>query len=193
MNQTMTIKEFADVMGTTEEAIKWHIRKEYPDLMKNGIQTHLDQIQVTHIKSKMIATSGLVGAKTELEIIKGGFEYIQWMQSKIVELEKQKEENLTKIEFHDAVTSSEKCFTMSEAVKLLNLTLGRNKFYVLLKADKILKDDREPYQQYIDQNYFRMILKQVGHGGAEKVTIVTGKGLAWLQKKYDHIRLKEVA
>lgn len=192
MNQTMTIKEFADVMGTTEEAIKWHIRKEYPDLMQNGIQTRLDQIQVTNIKSKMTATSGLVGAKTELEIIKGGFEYIQWMQSRIFELEKHKTEAQPKIEFHDAVTSSEKCFTMSEAVKLLNLTLGRNKFFMFLRAEKILNHDNEPYQQYIDQNYFRLTLKHVGHGGTEKVPLVTGKGLAWLQKRYDHIRLKEV-
>ena len=192
MNQTMTIKELAYIFGVTKEAIAKHVRELYPELMEHGVTTYLDVYQVAEIKKRMQQTTLVVSAKTDLEIMEGGLQYMQWMQLKIQEQKTQLAEAQPKIEFHDAVTSSEKCFTMSEAVKLLNLTLGRNKFYVLLKADKILKDDREPYQQYIDQNYFRMILKQVGHGGAEKVTIVTGKGLAWLQKKYDHIRLKEV-
>ena len=190
MNQTMTIKEFADVMGTTEEAIKWHIRKEYPDLMQNGVQTRLDQIQVTHIKSKMTATSGLVGAKTELEIIKGGFEYIQWMQSKIVELEKQKEENLTKIEFHDAVASTEGKRKIGDASKELKL-LSPNKLFELLRNDHILMKDNLPYQEYISRGYFEVNVTEK-NGYTFSTTYVTNKGLIWLQKKYDHIRLKEV-
>ena len=117
---------------------------------------------------------------------------INGLTAKVEEQRQALEQAQPKIEFHDAVTSSEKCFTMSEAVKLLNLTLGRNKFFMLLRAEKILNHDNEPYQQYIDQNYFRLTLKHVGHGGTEKVPLVTGKGLAWLQKRYDHIRLKEV-
>lgn len=119
-------------------------------------------------------------------------EVITGLSAKIQEQKLALEQAQPKIEFHDVVTNSEKCFSMTETVKLLNLTIGRNKFYVLLKAEKILKDDREPYQQYIDQGYFRVVLKQVGHGGVEKVTLVTGKGLAWLQKKYTHVRLREV-
>lgn len=199
LSQTMTIKEVSDTLGVTTEAIKKHIRFLFPYLMVNGVETKLNQIQVTEIKKRMMPTTQVVGAVTELEMMEQGQRFFLWQQSRIDELkQKNKEQELLleqaqpKIEFHDAVTESPDCFTMSETVKLLNLTIGRNKFYALLKADKILRDTKEPYQQYIEQGYFRTILKQVDHGGTEIVTLVTGKGLAWLQKKYDHIRLKEV-
>lgn len=191
-NQTMTIQQVAGILEVGEDAIQHHVRNLYPGLMVNGKKTYLTQDQVTEIKQHMQPTKALVGAKTELEIIQGGFEYIQWMQSKIAELEQQKIENQPKVEFHDLVTAGDDCFGWKETVKILKLTLGRNKFLILLRAEKILMSDNTPYQQYIKDGYFKLAIKQVGHGGVEKVTLVTGKGLAWLQKRYDHVRLKEV-
>jgi phage antirepressor YoqD-like protein len=179
-------------MMTTEEAIKWHIRNLYPNLMKNGIQTRLTESQVTEIKKKMTATSPLVGAVTDLEMQEKAISVMQWMQAKIQEQKLALEQAQPKIEFHDSVTSGDDCFGWKETVKILKLTLGRNKFLILLRAEKILMADNTPYQQYIDDGYFRVTIKHVGHGGVEMVTLVTGKGLAWLQKRYDHIRLKEV-
>jgi len=190
--QDITIKDFAYTVGVDPETIRKHVRELYPDLMRNGLATTLNEEQVTRIKSKMRPTTLVEGAVTDLEMFERAMSVQAWAIAKIQEQKAQLAEAQPKIEFHDAVTSSEKCFTMSEAVKLLNLTLGRNKFFMLLRAEKILNHDNEPYQQYVDQNYFRLTLKHVGHGGTEKVPLVTGKGLAWLQKRYDHIRLKEV-
>lgn len=128
----------------------------------------------------------------ELSLEEQALKVITGLSAKVEEQRKALEEAQPKVEFYDTIVEGEKCFNMSETVKLLKLTIGRNKFYTLLKADRILQNDREPYQHYVSEGYFKVTLKQVGHGGVEKVALVTGKGLAWLQKRYDHIRLKEV-
>jgi phage antirepressor YoqD-like protein len=190
--QTMTIQEVASILEVNENTIQHHVRNLYPGLMVNGKKTYLDQEQVTEIKKRMQPTKALVGSKTELEIMEGGLHYIQWLQAKVEEQRNKLEDAQPKIQFHDTIVSGDDCFTMSETVKLLKTTLGRNKFYALLKADMVLMQDREPYQEYIQAGYFQVTLKHVGHGGVEKVTLVTGKGLAWLRKRYDHIILKGI-
>lgn len=161
---TMTIKELADSFGVSKEAILKHVRELYPDEVEHGKATELDIYQVTEIKKRMQQTTLVVSAKTELEIMQGGLEYLQWLQSKIQQQTLQIAEMEPKAEFYDTITTAEDCFSMSETVRLLKLTIGRNKFYALLKAEKILKQSKEPYQEYIDAGYFKTILKQVGHG-----------------------------
>jgi phage antirepressor YoqD-like protein len=190
--QTMTIKEVASILGVSKEAIAKHVRDLYPELMEHGKTTNLTQEQVTEIKKRMQQTTSVVSSKTELEIMEAGLEYIQWLQTKLEYQRNRLEEAQPKIEFYDTIVGSDELFSMSETVKLLKTTVGRNKFYALLKSEKILMPDREPYQEYIQAGYFQVVLKHVGHGGTEKVTLVTGKGLAWLRKKYDHIILKGV-
>ena len=80
---------------------------------------------------------------------------------------------------------------MDEVCGLLKLTIGRNKFFALLRADGILKGDNSPKREHIDNGNFVSILKQTPVG-MKSVTLVTGKGLEYLSKKYDHIRLKAV-
>ena len=183
-NQTMTVQEVATALGVTDEAIKWQVKKFFPELMQHGKKTYLTEIQVTTIKQNMKQTSQLASSVTDLEMYERALSVQNWALGKIEEQRKALEEAQPKIEFHDSVTDSSKCFGMSETAQLLNLGFGRNKLYTLLKAEKILKESKEPYQQYIEQGYFKIILKSVGHGGQEIVTLVTGKGLTWLQKKY---------
>jgi hypothetical protein len=63
----MTIKEVAEVLGVTEEAIKKHVRELWPNFMRNGVTTYLSETQVTEIKKKMIPTTKVVGSITDLE------------------------------------------------------------------------------------------------------------------------------
>jgi len=66
-DRRMTVREVAEILGVTDEAIKWHTRELYPELMRNGVTTYQNEEQVTAIKQKMIPTSQLVGAITDLE------------------------------------------------------------------------------------------------------------------------------
>lgn len=66
---------------------------------------------------------------------------------------------------------------------------GRNKLFARMKADKILMENRMPYQKYIDKGYFSVIeqkpykdSKGVSHPAF--TTMVTGAGQLFLTRKY---------
>jgi phage antirepressor YoqD-like protein len=190
----MTIKELAELLQVSHDAVTWHVKRTFPELMRNGKITYLNEEQVTIIKNKMLPTSGLVASvNTDLEMQQKAVEVFQWMQFKLNEQKKQIEEMKPKAEFFDSLTDSDSCFSLSDAVKSLHLTLGRNKFYELMRTDKIImKGKTEPYQEFIDSGYLKLVIKNTHDDHFESVTLVTGKGLAWLAKKYDYLRIKEV-
>jgi hypothetical protein len=64
---TMSLKEVALLFGVTTEALKKHIRVLYPEKMQNGIETKLNEEEITLIKSKMIPTTAVVGTNTDFE------------------------------------------------------------------------------------------------------------------------------
>ena len=66
----MTVKEAADMLGVSEEAIKKHIRELYPNLMRNGLITYLNEEKITEIKQKMRPTTLVAGVITDLEAAK---------------------------------------------------------------------------------------------------------------------------
>jgi anti-repressor protein len=96
-----------------------------------------------------------------------------------------------KAKFTNELIDGDDKFRMDEVCSLLHLTIGRNKFFSVLRADNILKSDNSPKREYIDQGYFHVILKDTPIG-KKTVTLVTGKGLYWLGQRYDHVRLKAI-
>lgn len=85
--ETMTVKEVAEVLNVTPEAIKKHVRELFPEIIQNGVQTVLDEYQVTEIKKKMIPTTSVVGAITELEIERMTAQVLEYHINKAKELE----------------------------------------------------------------------------------------------------------
>jgi prophage antirepressor-like protein len=62
------------------------------------------------------------------------------------------------------------------------LKVGRNTFMSVLRDNKVLMSDNTPYQQYINQGYFKVI--QVVNGlYSNPKTLTTKKGLDWVIKK----------
>lgn len=66
---------------------------------------------------------------------------------------------------------------------------GRNKLFARMKADKILMENRMPYQKYIDKGYFSVIeqkpyLDSKGVSHPAFTTMVTGAGQLFLTRKY---------
>ena len=61
-------------------------------------------------------------------------------------------------EFYDAVAGSDTLIDMNQVSKTLNVKgLGRNKLFEFLRSQKILMNDNQPYQQYVDKGYFKLI------------------------------------
>ncbi|MGB3814010.1 MAG: phage antirepressor KilAC domain-containing protein [Shinella sp.] len=91
-----------------------------------------------------------------------------------------------KASFHDAVTSAVNCQTVQEAAKLIGT--GQNRLFKKLREAKLLMNDNQPYQSAIEVGYFRMVEGQYkdkrGESHTYTRTLVTGKGLAYIQKHF---------
>jgi Rha family phage regulatory protein len=92
-----------------------------------------------------------------------------------------------KVEFAEAVRRMDGACKIGDFSK--SLGIGRNTFFAMLKADKILMLDRMPYQRYIDSGLLDVIeqLPYADSNGKARpafTTMVTGKGQVWLERKY---------
>ncbi|MFA5345847.1 MAG: phage antirepressor KilAC domain-containing protein [Candidatus Omnitrophota bacterium] len=94
-----------------------------------------------------------------------------------------------KAEFFDAVSDSKTAIEMSQAAKVLNYGKGRNKLFAILRTEKILRDNNEPYQEYVDRGYFRVVeqkyTKPDGSTCISIKTLVYQKGLDYIRKVLD--------
>ena len=101
-----------------------------------------------------------------------------------------KKEVQPKVDFYDTVTKSDEWMEMSEVAKLLNYKkLGRNKIFNILRENKILRKNNQPYQEYVDRGCFKLI-EQVytttyGDTRISYKTVISQKGLDYIKKVID--------
>jgi len=104
----------------------------------------------------------------------------------IGEYEKKIEVMTPKADFYDTVTQSEDTFDMATVVKTLNLGVGRNELYQLLRDKRILMATNAPYQEYVDRGYFKIVEMPFTtpdgkpHIGVK--TVVYQKGVDYIRK-----------
>ncbi len=181
--KTMTVKEVASVLNVSPEAIKKHIRKMFPEILKNGIETRLTEIQVTEIKQKMLPTTEVVGAATDYEM--------EMMTQKVLAYHIRKaNEYKSRAELAEKslsrIADGRGCFSMNQAAKALKLPYGNITLYKKLRALKILNNDNSPNQEQIKSGNFKVVVKFINEKvGNRPVTLATSKGLVYLAKKLD--------
>ena len=102
-----------------------------------------------------------------------------------------KQEVQTKVDFYDTVTKSDDWMDMSEVAKLLNYQkLGRNKIFNILRENKILRKNNQPYQEYVDRGYFKLIEQAYTTTYDIRIsfkTVISQKGLDYIKKVIDDI------
>lgn len=62
-----------------------------------------------------------------------------------------------KVEFYDDIVESKDAMSMDRVAKTLNMGIGRNKLFELLRNKNILMRNNTPYQKYVDNGWFRCI------------------------------------
>ncbi len=91
-----------------------------------------------------------------------------------------------KVEFYDAVAESKDAITIGDAAKVLNMGVGRNRLFEILRNNKILQNNNVPYQKYIDRGYFRVVeqhwTKPDGENCVSIKTLVYQNGLTFIRK-----------
>ena len=96
------------------------------------------------------------------------------------------EEDKPKVEFFDAVADSKDAISIGEVAKTLNMGIGRNRLFEILRNKSILQADNIPYQKYIDAGYFRVIEQKYTRPDGEThislKTLVYQKGLNYIRR-----------
>lgn len=103
----------------------------------------------------------------------------------IQEKDKLLQEQKPKVEFFDTVANSKTALPMDKVAKVLDMGIGRNKLFELLREKKILDRSNIPYQTYVDRGYFRVVEQKYTKPSGE--TVVTTKTLVY-QRGVDYIR-----
>jgi len=100
-------------------------------------------------------------------------------------LEQQIQEQAPKVAFHDAVANAVNGQTVQEVAKVFGT--GPNRLFAFMRADKMLMKNNLPYQHHIDAGHFRVVQSHRtdprGEGHTFTRTLITGKGLIYLQKR----------
>lgn len=98
-------------------------------------------------------------------------------------------EQKPKVEFADCVGSSKDLLTIGQFSKLVhdeNIPVGRNRLFKWMRDKGYLRQNNEPYQQYIDSGFFKVKegAKQNQYGSKLfTVTLITGKGQIYFAEK----------
>ena len=90
-----------------------------------------------------------------------------------------------KADFYDTVASSESLLSMADVAKVLDMGIGRNKLYKLLRDKGILQDTNVPYQRFVDAGYFKLVESTYVAGENQVVattTYVRQKGVDYIRK-----------
>ena len=81
---------------------------------------------------------------------------------------------------------------MGQVAKVLNMGVGRNTLFEILREKKILRRNNEPYQDYIDNGWFRLVesryQKPNGDTCINLKTVVFQKGVDGIRKMLQNLQ-----
>ena len=108
-------------------------------------------------------------------------------QNIIQQKDKQLAELKPKADFFDAVADSKSAVAIGDVAKILGIKgLGRNNLFELLREKKVLMQNNQPYQKYVDAGYFRVIeqkyTKPTGETEINIKTLVYQRGVDYIRK-----------
>jgi phage antirepressor YoqD-like protein len=192
-DRRMTVREAAEVLGVTDEAIKKHIRGLYPDLMKERVTTLLNEEQITEIKRHMRLTTKVASSITDLEaaeMLLRSAEHFKVRFEQERELRIKTENKLAiaepKAEVLDKITATENDVSVRGLASILAQPhLGQNALFKKLREDGYIDGFKHPYRQYIESGI--MYEKEYYVPGLEATKQqlrITQKGVAYFARKY---------
>lgn len=115
---------------------KWVTKEVLPSIRKTGSYSIMDKVPQTFAEALRLAAE----QQEQIEA-----------QQKLIEVQ------TPKAEFYDDVVESKDAIPMDRVEKILNMGIGRNKLFELLRNEKILMYNNTPYQKYVDLEWFRCV------------------------------------
>ena len=115
--------------------------------------------------------------------------HITHLHNIIDKLKDRNKELEVKNETWERISNSNDMIEMSAVAKVLNYKgVGRNKLFKILREVSILRYKNEPYQQFVDREFFGVIEQEVSTEFGtivNKKTVVTQKGIDFIRKTLD--------
>lgn len=149
---------------------KWITSEVLPSIRKTGNYSIMNKVPHTFAEALRLAAE-------QQEKIEA--------QQNLIEAQK------PKAEFYDDVVESKDAMSMDRVAKTLNMGIGRNKLFELLRNRKILMNNNTPYQRYVDSGWFRCIetkfTKPNGDTCINVKTVVLQKGVDAIRRLIKHI------
>lgn len=95
-----------------------------------------------------------------------------------------------KVDFYDQVVACQDAISIRAASKLLNIEgLGQIKLFSFLRQQKVLLTNNQPYQEYIDRGWFRVVESQWQEPNGNKhiylQTLVYQKGIDGIRRLWE--------
>lgn len=204
----LTTKEVAETLGVDVDTVNLTVnRLGFSDVLRKSTGGRPTKVfteeQATLIKQEIqkhhnLASRQIDNATTELEVMQNYKQATEAMIAMLsakaealkAENEEQKAkliEQAPKVEFFNDVAGSADTIDMKEVAKILNVKgIGRNKLFEILREKKILDGNNQPYQEYVDRGYFRVIESRftlpTGEIKISLKTVVFQKGLDYIRK-----------
>jgi phage antirepressor YoqD-like protein len=209
IEKTMAVSDIAKALGVSYDSANNAVKRCFPTIVKNGIQTKLNEKQVAYISRELKqntqvtnqmtfeAGSKVKNTQTELEILDNAMKAMIDLQnlynlkeSEYKEIIARKDARLIeqqpKADFYDAVAESKDAIDIGKVAKVLNIGIGRNRLFETLRNKHILQNNNVPYQKYIDAGYFRVIeQKYMNINGTTHInvkTLVYQRGVDFIRK-----------
>lgn len=192
--------------GIPERELKYVVKGNYsPNGVKGEFSHHSEQGTFCHPKlairfaqwlnadfavwvdGKILEIIGPKNNESALSLEEMALKAILGLQAKVETQKAQIEELTPKAEFADHVEKADSQYSFREACKILALDIGERRLFDFCRKHGILMSSNEPYQEYMEAGYFKFILEKFekpnGSLKVYKKTVITGKGLNFLDKK----------
>lgn len=108
---------------------------------------------------------------------------------KVAELEYKVAQDKPKVEYADKILSASNSVSFADFGRMLGskgIKMGQNRLFALLKEQKYLMPNNEPYQKYVDCGYFELLPQSYNAGGKTITTyktLITAKGQYYFTNK----------
>ena len=199
-DRRMTVREVAEALGVSEQTIRYHARNLYPELVKNGVTTLLNEEHVTAIKS-LIGTGRndlqnilqVKNAITDLEAAEMLLKSAEHFKARFEQeqaLRQAAEGKLAiaepKAEILDKITATDSDISVRELASVLAVPhLGQNNLFERLREDGYIDGFNRPYRRYVESGLIYEKEYYVPQLDATKRQLrITQKGVAYFARKY---------
>lgn len=191
----MTVREVAEVLNVSPETVRANGKKMFPELFRQGKITYFTENHVTAIKMEIQNHHNLQSSlevrssTTDLEMLLLAKRVAAWQDEKIKALQVENAKLTHKAAFADAVNYSKEGILVREFAKIIfeimGIPVGEKRLYGWLRSEKIIMPKKtEPYQEYVDREYFRLkesiFFNNEGDPFVKVTPLITGKGQEFL-------------